>query len=362
MNQITELESVQLEKVVNESGLAIQEGEAIKQSYLPFLNQLMEIQEQAVKINFETPTQLDETIARELRLKTVKIRTGAEGLKDERKKIHLLKGNLEQAAYNIIAASCKLTEETFASVEKAREIAEKKRKELLEKERLELLIPYEVDGQFLRLGEMSDSIWESFLLGQRTTYEAKKESEKKAEEERIAKEKAEAEERERIKVENERLKAEAIEREKQVEIERKKQAEILEKQKAEAEAKQKAIEEQMRKEREAAELERKRIEAENQARLKVEAIEREKLQSELKAKKEAEERELFRIESERKAKEIADKKAAMAPDKEKLKTIISSLSIPRLSLSTENANSVARIINEKFDSFKTWANSQIETL
>jgi len=125
-NQLIKIESQELEKVVSESGLAIQEGEEIKQSYLPFVSQLAEIQAQASKINFDNPQPIDETIARELRLKTVKIRTGAKNLKDERKRIHLLKGNLEQAAYNLIAASCELTEETFNNVEKAREIAEKK--------------------------------------------------------------------------------------------------------------------------------------------------------------------------------------------------------------------------------------------
>jgi len=106
----------QLEEIVKNSGLEIAEGEQIKQSYLPFLIQLSEIQEQSAKINFSNPVEIDEEIARTLRLKTVKIRTGASDLKDSRKRIHLLKGNLEQAAYNLIAASCKLAEETFVSV------------------------------------------------------------------------------------------------------------------------------------------------------------------------------------------------------------------------------------------------------
>ena len=126
--KLTKIETTQIDEVVKNSGLAIQEGEEIKQSYIPFIIQLAEIQEQASKINFANPTDLDETIARELRLKTVKVRTGATDLKDNRKRIHLLKGNVEQAACNLISASCKLAEETFTTVEKAKEIAEKKRK------------------------------------------------------------------------------------------------------------------------------------------------------------------------------------------------------------------------------------------
>ena len=351
MYELVKIESIQLEKVVKESGLQIQEGEEIKQSYLPFLNELAETQSQASKINFENPAQIDETIARELRLKTVKIRTGAEGLKDSRKKIHLLKGNLEQAAYNLIAASCKLTEETFNSVEKAREIAEKKIKEILKAERIEMLLQYDVDGSFLQLGEMPIEVWESFLLGQKTSYEIKIQAEKQAELERLTKEKAEADERERIRVENVRLKSEAIESEKKAMEERKKQAAILAKQKSESEAKQKAIEEA------------NRIEHEKQAAiLKKEKEAKTKLENELKAELEKKAKELAKIAVENKAKELAEKKASLAPDKDKLKIWINQLTLSEISLSSLNASDLAEDIRMKFKGFKNWATYQINNL
>ena len=166
-NEIIKIETTQLEKVVTESGLAIQEGEEIKKSYLPFLSQLAEIQSQATKINFETPAIIDETIARELRLQTVKIRTKSKELKDERKKGYLLRGNLEQAAYNLIEASCKLTEDVFVNVEKAREFAEKKRKEQLRADRTEKLLPYvPAESMYLyALSEMSDEQFEATFDG-----------------------------------------------------------------------------------------------------------------------------------------------------------------------------------------------------
>ena len=71
--QLVKIEPTQLEEIVKNSGLAIQEGEEIKKSYLPFLMQLSEAQSQASKINFQDPGDLDENIARELRLKTVRI-------------------------------------------------------------------------------------------------------------------------------------------------------------------------------------------------------------------------------------------------------------------------------------------------
>ena len=70
------------------------------------------------------------------------------------------------------------------------------------------------------------------------------EAERKAEEDRIAKEKAEAEERERMRLENERLKKEAEAKEKALEAERRKVAE----EKAEAERKAKAEQDRLKKE------------------------------------------------------------------------------------------------------------------
>jgi chemotaxis protein histidine kinase CheA len=362
MTELVKIESTQLEKVVNESGLKIQEGEQIKQSYLPFLNQLADIQSQSIKINFESPSRIDEEIASRLRKDTVKVRTGAEALKDSRKKIHLLKGNLEQAAYNLIAASCKLTEETFLNVEKAREIAEKKRKELLKAERIETLLQYNVDGQFLNLGEMTNEVWDAFLLGQKTAFEAKLAAEKKAEEDRIAKEKADAAERERMRIENENLKKEAEAKEKQLLFERKKAEELANKEREKAAkllADQKAKAEEERKKLEEA----NKIEREKQAAiLKKQQEEAAKVQAELQAKKEAEAKEAKRIADEKAAKELTEKKAAMAPDKDKLRAWVNSLPLIDITLSTNNAKLIEEEIRRKMAGFKSWCNSQIDTL
>ena len=177
--EIAIIQPDQLEKVVSNSGIAIQEGEEIKRSYLPFLSQLAETQSQATKINFENPSQIDETIARELRLKTVKIRTGAEKIKDSRKQGYLLKGNLEQAAYNLIAASCKLTEATFENVEKARELAEKKRQIELRKEREEKLSPYTENVVIYPLGLMSEDEFSALYVSLRSAHESRLEAERK---------------------------------------------------------------------------------------------------------------------------------------------------------------------------------------
>jgi hypothetical protein len=299
-NEIKKIETGQLDEVVTHSGLAIQEGEEIKKSYLPFIVQLAETQAQADKINFNNPTELDENIARELRLKTVKIRTGAEKLKEDRKRMYLLRGNLEQASYNVIAASCKITEEVFINVEKAREIAEKKRQETLRVEREEKLRPYTEDAAMYPLGLMKDDAFEALYTSLRTAQETRIAAEKKAEADRIKKEKAEAKAREEQRLENIRLKEAMEHAERMAEIERKKNAKILADQQAKA-----------LKERE-----------ELQAKALKEQKEKERLEAEIEKKKQAEEKAKFdadqKLQAEKKAKLAEEKAAKLAPDKIKL--------------------------------------------
>ena len=362
-NQLVKIESVQLENVVKESGLAIQEGEEIKQSYLPFVSELAEIQAQASKINFDNPQSIDETIARELRLKTVKIRTGAKNLKEDRKRIHLLKGNLEQAAYNLIAASCELTEETFVNVEKAREIAEKKRKEILKAERIEKLTPYGVQVEFYDLSNMPEETFTDLLDGFKKAHEDRIAAEKKAEEDRIAKEKADAEEREKQRLENIRLKKEAEEREKQAEIERLKQAKLLADQKAKADKERKELEEKAANERKEAEEKAAKLKAEQDAKLEAERKERQRLADELKAKQDAEAKAKHEEQEKLIAEEKKRKDAEKAPDKEKIKSWLNEIKfVPMPVLKSEEAQQIAVSITTKFSAFKKWANEQIDTL
>src|SRR3990167_2005582 len=91
------------------------------------------------------------------------------------------------------------------------------------------------------------------------------EIERRMEEERIAKEKADAEEREKIRIENERLKKEAAEKEKALAEERKKQEALLTSERAKAEEERKKQEAVLAKEREKANAERAKAEAEKKA-------------------------------------------------------------------------------------------------
>lgn len=373
----------QLEKVLTESGLQLNDAELIKQSYLPYFQKIAEVKEEAKKINFENPTDLDEKIARELRLRTVKIRTGSKDVKDERKRIHMLKANIEQDAWNLIKSTCELDEETFYQVEKKRELAEISRKQLLSAERNTQLQPYSefVDTKYMNLGEMDEEKFQNLLKGAELQLKQKQEEAHRIAEEEAERKRLEAERIEAQRIENERLKAEAEAKAKELEAEkakaeseklkqqaileaeRKKADELLEAQRKQAEAekaKQQAI---LDAERKKAEEEAKKQsellakqEAENK-RLKEEADA--KVKAELEAKKVAEEKAI----AQQKAQEEAKKKAAKAPDKVKLKEWVDSFVFPHcLQLESQEANEIGKLIIEKRNAFINWADKQIESL
>lgn len=189
---------------------------------------------------------------------------------------------------------------------------------------------------------MSDESFTLFVSGLEKQHNDKIEAERKAEEERIAKEKAEAEERERIKAENERLKLEAEAKEKQLAEER-----------AKAEAERKAMEEKAAK-----------LKAEADAKLKAEREANEKLQAEIRAKAEAEEKAKrdaeIKAAAELKAKQQAEAKAAKAPKKQKLNNWIDGFVIGTPTGMDEDETVIE--ILEKFEAFRKWAKTKIEAL
>lgn len=143
---------------------------------------------------------------------------------------------------------------------------------------------------------MSDDGFSLFLSGIEKQYNDRIETERKLEEERIAKEKAEAEERERIRQENERLKKEAEAKEKALEIERQKVA-----------AERKAAEEKAKKEREESErilLEERKA---AQEKLRIEQEKARKLALEIETKNKAEQDAKEKAEREAKEKAEAEK-------------------------------------------------------
>ena len=216
---------------------------------------------------------------------------------------------------------------------------EAEQKELRTQKRINEVSKY-AEINRIEFEDMSDESFNSFLSGLKSTFEAKIEAERKAEEERVAKEKADAEAREQQRLENERLKAEAEKREKEIEAERK------------------VNEQKLADERAKAKAEADRIEAENKAKLKAEQDAKAKLEAELQAKKDAE----IKAENERKQAELKAKaeaeKNAKAPIKKQLSIWVDGFSIAEINVENEKK----ALIKEKFEAFKKWAKNEIESI
>lgn len=214
-------------------------------------------------------------------------------------------------------------EENARWKEETRQRFEAEQKELKTQQRMLQVSKVAPGMQRAEFENMSDESFAIFYAGIEKQYNDRIEAERKAEEERIAKEKAEAETREQQRLENERLKAEAEAKEKQLAEER-----------AKAEAERKALEEKARKEKAAAEA---KLKAEREAKEKLEAELKAKAEAEQKAKREAE----AKAAAELKAKQDAEKKAKAAPDKAKLNDfakMLDNLALPELK--SEEANKV----------------------
>ncbi len=237
--------------------------------------------------------------AKVIRLKYVKVRTGIAAVHKERKAFYLSGGRAVDGLKNAYTHAVEGNEAKLKEVETHFEQIEADRINKLQADRAAELEKFdgEQNAMFVNLGVMPDYLWIEYRDGVEFAFNQRKEAERKAEEDRIAKEKEEQEERERVAKENERLKAEAAEREKR-EIAEREAREIAERQRAE-------LEEKERKDREEAEV--KRLKAEDDARAKIKAErENERKEAEVKIAAEREARE--RIERKHKNKEEKERK------------------------------------------------------
>jgi len=268
--------------IVKESGLESTKAKVILEKFQDYFEVAAEWEEKAKTIVVTDENQLvDMKLARTGRLFLREKRTAIEKARKELKEQALREGKAIDGIANVLKALIVPIEEYLTKQEKFVEIRQGEKKE---QERIE--------------------------------------AEKKAEDDRIAAEKAEVVERERIRLENIRLKAEAEEREKKilqerkkVEKERKKQEETLQKQKEDAEKKRKeaVAESEAEQERikEEAKLKQEKANQEAEEKLEKERKERKKVEAELKAKKDAEE------EAKKKEQEAVEAKKK-ASDNEKL--------------------------------------------
>ena len=281
--------------------------------------------------------------AREARIALKNIRTNTENKRKELKEESLRTGKAIDGMANIIKFLIVPIEEDLRAKEDFEKIYnEKLAAELLEKRSSELG-GYDVETSFYKLGEMPQESYNQLLDNSKLAFNARIESQRKIEEDRLNKEKEYRLEQERIKKENEdRIEAQRIENvklkeeaEKRAKVEAKRVAKEIAaakerqlKEKADKEA-QEAILRKEADKREKIEKERKakeQQEKENQdAILRKEREAREKVEAQLKAKKDAEIKAIkdadVKAKAEKAAQEKSEKEALLSPDKIKLENL-----------------------------------------
>lgn len=320
-----------------EFGLKEKQANEIQQG----LNVVISERELLIK-EFETVSKLELTKEnlskfKELRLRIVKNRTQGIGNWFKVSKEYFLRGGQFCDAINRKEIQVNTSmEEVLMEGEKHFENLEKQRLEDLQNKRVVELSKYVEDAFERNLSIMENDVWDAYLTTKKKEFNDRIESEKQAEQERIAKEKAEAERIKAQEIENAKLKAEAEAREKKLEKER------IEREKLEA----------------AKEQERAKERAEMEAKLKAEAKAKAKIEVELQAKKEAEKQvEINRLKELEKEKQEAEKQSK-APIKKQLNIWIDGFSLGK----PISENSTTILIEDKFESFRNWAKIEVEKL
>lgn len=314
------------------------------------------IQALAIKV-----TSLDQKaemkLARTIRLELKNIRVAAEKTRKNLKEDSLRMGKAIDGVNNLLLAAIVPLERHLEEQEQYGERLAEAERQRIKAERESAISPFIEAGQAIpQLDIMSEDQWTAFLADAKLLHEAKLETARKAEVERIAREQAEAAERERLRIENERLRQEAAEREAKAKTERE-AAERAQREAAEKARKEReAIEAKAKAEREAAERELARIKAEADKVAAAERTARAQAEAELAAKKAAEE-------AAEKAAAAAAAKAARAPDKTKIKAFAASIrAIKAPEASTADGKKVATDIAAKIEGFAKWIEAQAETL
>jgi len=335
-----------LAKIVEENNLPKATAELALGQFTVFLHHAAKYEAQATAINVTSSDQLEEMAeARKVRLGLKSIRVEAEKRRKCLKAESFRFGKAIDGMANIVKAIIVPLEEHLDRQERFTEIKEAKAlRELTEKRRAEIQA-LGVDPLMYRLGPMTDEEYQAVYNGIIAEKKQREAAEKRAEDDRIAAEKAEEERQRKIQEENDRLKAEAVERDKQAEAER-----------VEREAREK----EEREKREAIEAKRNR------------EIEKERRAQEAILKKEREAREAVEAaESARRAEEArkveegrkAALKAQRAPDKAKLSQLVIDLAaFPLPTMKTKAGESVIDAVSQDLSKLIAFINQEVGTL
>ena len=247
--------------VIDPCGLGKTEADQVSAVFTPMLARMKELETEynqviSQEINPEVCKK-----AKELRIKFVKTRTGTDEIHKKAKAYYLAGGRFVDSWRTAQRFSAVNKEGELEKIEKHYELIEKEKKDKFESERVALLSRFVNDVSFYNLREMSEQGFDQLLNSSKIAFEAQKEAEKKAEDDRIKFEQEEKAEHDRIRAENAILKEKAIKRD----LEEAKKLKKLESEKSKLrkELKEKSdAEDKIRDEKELQRVESERIEKE----------------------------------------------------------------------------------------------------
>lgn len=325
--------------VVKEQSLDLDSAAAVLTTFEPLIQLARKWQAKVDSIKVTDASQKSEmALARSVRLGLREVRLDAEKARKRLKESALKQGRVVDGAANIIKG---ITEPLEAQLQEAEDFVERQevaRKARLKAEREALLAPFAIDTSVYVLADMSDPQFNQLLAGTKLAHEAKAQAALEAEKARLAKEAEEAKQREAVRVENERLKTEAAQKDADLAAQK---AESDRKAKEVADKADAALAAERKKAADAA-AETKRIKDAEDARV-----------AKVKADKDAE---TARVAA-------AAKAAARAPEKDKLlafAALIEGLTLP--TLTTPEGKTVLVTLKEQNAKYAAWVRKQGETL
>lgn len=168
-------------------GLSESKAEQIKAVFQPMIKMLEDFEAAYNELMSMGQTNEKSESAKRLRLSIAKVRIEADKVRKSQKEEYLRAGNAIQGVYNILKFAVADKEEKLKEVETFYEKAEEERIGHVRVERLSEVQKYDLIGQDVSVdfGSMADDVWQNYISGVKLHYETIKEAEHKAEEERV---------------------------------------------------------------------------------------------------------------------------------------------------------------------------------
>lgn len=181
----------------------------IKSVFMPMLDAMVELENEANEVKSREINEITCKMAKEVRLKYVKIRTETAKIHKASKAFYLNGGRFVDAWKNAQLAASSGKEAELEKIEKHFELIEKEKLNKLEEARWEMIKDFHdesVPRATYNLSAMDEQLFERFVIGMKTAHHSKKQAELKVMEEL----EAEKQRQLLIELENKKLKEEAL--------------------------------------------------------------------------------------------------------------------------------------------------------